>query len=89
MDLAMPINLHPNLVSKIIPGASCNEGKERGPENRTSLRLLLIGDPYSDHRALETVVVERDPNLASSTASGQKLGPVFRTCCREVSHGSI
>ena len=62
--------------------------KKMGPENRTSLRLL-IGNLYSDHRILEILIVERDAKLGLSTISVQKLGPVFTTCCREVSSGSI
>ena len=83
----MATDLHPNLVSNTISGASLNEGK--GPENKTGLRLLFLGEKYSYHRVLEITVVERNPELALSTRSGQKLNPVLRTCCREVSHGSI
>lgn len=55
MYIAMPTNLHPNLVSKTT-SLGLFAVKEKESEDRSNLRLLLTGDPHSDQRVLETVV---------------------------------
>jgi hypothetical protein len=52
----MPTNLHPSLVSKTT-SLGLLAVKEKEFEDRTSLRLLLIGDSHSDQRILEAAVV--------------------------------
>lgn len=56
MDLAMPTNLHPNLVSKNT-SLGLLAVKDEESEDRASLRLLLMGDPHSDQGVLEAAVV--------------------------------
>ena len=80
----------PLLVLKTILGASRNEGKKRNWGLKTELvRDFLEGSCIPVTAVLKIVVVERYAESTLSTRSGQKLGLVFRTCCREMSHHSI
>ena len=54
----MPTNRHTNLVSKTT-SLELLAVKEKESEDRSSLRLLLIGDPHSDQRVLEAAVAWR------------------------------